>query len=50
MLEDWKHRRATKRINSGDGRPLQPFRWWRLLSQRALFTLRLVDRDGRDVV
>lgn len=50
MFTDWKQRRAAKRIKSGDGRPLQPFRWWQLLSQRALLTLHLVGQDGRDVV
>ena len=50
MLEDWKRRRAAKRLKRGDGRPLQPFRWWHLLTERALLTLRLVDQDGRDVV
>ncbi|SDT07960.1 hypothetical protein SAMN04489751_3701 [Brevibacterium sandarakinum] len=39
MLEDWKQRRAAKRIKAGDGRPLQPFRWWQLLSGRKLFYL-----------
>lgn len=50
MLEDWKRRRAAKRLKRGDGRPLQPFRWWQLLFERALLTLRVVGRDGRAVV
>lgn len=49
-LADWRRRRAAKRLKRGDGRPLQPFRWWQLLTERALFSLRLVDRSGRDVV
>lgn len=50
MLEDWKRRRAAKRLKRGDGRPLQPFRWWHLLFERALLTLRVVGSDGRAVV
>lgn len=50
MLEDWRRRRAAKRLRRGDGRPLQPFRWWHLLTERALLMLRLVDPNGRDVV
>lgn len=50
MLEDWRRRQAANRLRRGDGHPLQPFRWWHLLTERALLTLRLVGRDGRDVV
>jgi hypothetical protein len=49
MLQDFRRRRAAKRLKPGDGRPLQPFRWWQLLTERSLLTLRLVDRDRRDV-
>jgi len=48
MLQDLRRRRAAKRIKPGDGRPLQPFRWWQLLAERSLLTLRLVGQDGRD--
>lgn len=47
MLDEWKRRRAAKRIEPGDGRPLQPFRWWQLLSGRKLFYLTLTHPDGR---
>ena len=50
MLQDLRRRRAAKRLRPGDGHPLQPFRWWQLLTERSLLTLRLVDADGRDVV
>lgn len=41
MLEGWKRRRAGKRLRGGDGRSLEPFRWWQLLSGRKLLYLRL---------
>jgi hypothetical protein len=50
MLQDLRRRRAAKRLKPGDGHPLQPFRWWQLLTERSLLTVRLVDADGRDVV
>jgi hypothetical protein len=40
MIKDWRYRRAARRIKSGDGRPLKPFRWWQLLT-RSLFHLPL---------
>ena len=49
MLQDYRRRRAARRLKPGDGRPLQPFRWWQLLAERSLLTLRLVGRDGRDM-
>lgn len=49
MIKNWKHRKAAKRIKSGNGRPLKHFRWWQPLS-RALFYLPLTDGDGRHVV
>ncbi|MFI7210718.1 hypothetical protein ACIBP4_03435 [Micromonospora maritima] len=49
MIEDWRQRRAAKRITSGDGRPLKRFRWWQL-PFRALFYLPLPQRDGRQMV
>ncbi|MCI4066341.1 hypothetical protein MRQ36_28825 [Micromonospora sp. R77] len=49
MIEDWRQRRAAKRITSGDGRALKRLRWWQL-PFRALFYLPLPDRDGRQTV
>ncbi|MFI7215690.1 hypothetical protein [Micromonospora maritima] len=49
MIEDWRQRRAAKRITSGDGRPLKRLRWWQL-PFRALFYLPLTQRDGRQMV
>ncbi|PRX19439.1 hypothetical protein CLV67_110191 [Actinoplanes italicus] len=40
VIKDWRQRRAARRVTSGDGRPLKPFRWWQLLT-RALFHLPL---------
>ncbi|MGJ9414287.1 hypothetical protein ACHAAC_16415 [Aeromicrobium sp. CF4.19] len=40
MFADWKRRRAAKRVKGGDGRPLEPFRWWQLVSGRKLLYLR----------
>lgn len=48
MLKDWRRRRAVKRVKDGDGRPLQPFRWWQLLSGRKLLYLRLAGDAGRE--
>ena len=39
MFDEWKQRRATRRVRVGDGRALQPFRWWQLPG-RALFYLK----------
>lgn len=39
MLKDWKWQLATRRLRAGDGRPLQPFRWWHLVTGRKLFHL-----------
>lgn len=46
MLSDRQRRKGAKRTRPGDGRPLQPFRWWHLLSGRKLFSLPLVRSDG----
>lgn len=45
MFEEWRHRRAVRRVEPGDGRPLKPFRWWQTMF-RGLFHLRLPDGDG----
>lgn len=44
VFSQWRRRRASRRIEPGDGHPLEPFRWWQMFS-RALLHLRL-DRDG----
>ncbi|PZF98772.1 hypothetical protein [Micromonospora endophytica] len=49
MIEDWRRRRAAKRITSGDGRALKRLRWWQL-PFRALFYLALPNGDGRQTV
>lgn len=46
MFEQWKRRRAQKRVKPGDGHALKPYRWWQPLS-RALFHIRLPDEHGR---
>ncbi|WP_395571909.1 hypothetical protein [Streptomyces sp. BK79] len=48
MFEEWRHRRAVRRVEPGDGRPLKRFRWWQTLT-RALFHLQLID-DGRQTL
>ncbi|SNT29219.1 hypothetical protein [Rhodococcoides kyotonense] len=48
MLEQWKRQRAAKRLQPGDGRALQPFRWWQLPG-RALFHLSLRETYAVDV-
>ncbi|WP_445515351.1 hypothetical protein [Streptomyces sp. NEAU-174] len=49
MFKEWRHRRAVQRVKPGDGRPLKRFRWWQMLT-RALFHLRLMNDDGRQMV
>jgi hypothetical protein len=49
VFEEWRRRRAVRRVEPGDGRLLQPFRWWQLLT-RSLFTLPLPGADGRRTV
>ncbi|WCN05388.1 hypothetical protein [Streptomyces sp. M92] len=49
MFDKWRHHRALRRVEPGNGRPLKPFRWWQTLT-RALFHLRLTDDDGRRTV
>ncbi|MEU7313079.1 hypothetical protein [Streptomyces sp. NPDC007083] len=45
MLKEWRLRRAVRRVEPGDGRPLKPFRWWQTMF-RGLFHFRLPDGDG----
>lgn len=49
MSGTWKSRRAMRRLRPGDGRTLEPFRWWQPLS-RSLLHLSLDDNRGRRVV
>ncbi|WP_435586444.1 hypothetical protein [Micromonospora aurantiaca (nom. illeg.)] len=49
MIEDWRQRRAAKRIKSGDGRALKRLRWWQL-PFRALFHLALPNGSGGQTV
>ncbi|ANS68664.1 hypothetical protein SLINC_6440 [Streptomyces lincolnensis] len=49
MFREWRHSRAVQRVEPGDGRALERFRWWQSFS-RALFHLRLVNDDGRRTV
>ncbi|WP_422754141.1 hypothetical protein [Micromonospora sp. WMMD708] len=49
MIDDWRQRRMAKRVRPGNGRALNPIRWWQL-PFRALFHLPLPHRDGRRTV
>ena len=46
MLSDRQRRKGAKHTRPGDGRPLEPFRWWHLLSGRSLFSLELFRVGG----
>lgn len=46
VFSDWKRRRAARKVQPGDGHPLQRFRWWQPFS-RSLFHLRLTGEDGQ---
>lgn len=46
MIQQWRRRRAIKRIAPGDGSALRQFRWWQTLS-RSLFHLDLTDPTSR---
>ncbi|MEU2946520.1 hypothetical protein ABZ617_10875 [Nocardiopsis alba] len=45
MYQQWRRRRAEKRVAPGDGRALQRFRWWQVPG-RALFHLDHADPWG----
>ncbi|MFC0006755.1 hypothetical protein [Micromonospora siamensis] len=49
MIDNWRQRRAAKRITSGDGRALKRLRWWQL-PFRALYHLPLPNGAGRRTV
>lgn len=44
MFDEWRQKRAIDRVRVGDGRALQPFRWWQLPG-RALFYLHVDELD-----
>lgn len=46
MLSDRRRRKGANRTRAGDGRLIEPFRWWHLLAGRRLFELPLVRADG----
>ncbi|WP_206022667.1 MULTISPECIES: hypothetical protein [unclassified Salinibacterium] len=45
-MSDRERRKGAKRTRAGNGRPLEPFRWWHLFSGRKLFTRSIVRADG----
>jgi hypothetical protein len=49
VFEAWRRRLAAGRVKPGDGRPLEPFRWWQQLS-RFLLHLSLTGADGHRIV
>ena len=49
VFEEWRNRRAARRIRSGDGHALARFRWWQLFG-RSLYYLRLPDGAGGHTV
>lgn len=42
--------RLPHRQKRGDGRPLEPFRWWQLVTGRKLFSLSVPQPGARDVI
>ncbi|WP_193107293.1 hypothetical protein [Brachybacterium sp. FME24] len=48
MFQQWRRRRAVKRIEPGDGSVLRRLRWWQVLG-RSLFHLDLTDSAGHAV-
>ncbi|GAB3475007.1 hypothetical protein [Nocardiopsis coralliicola] len=47
MFTRARRRRAIRRIQPGDGRPLRRFRWWQLITGRSLFSLAPEPAAGR---
>lgn len=45
MLEDWRRKRALKKVKPGDGKPFRPMRAWHALA-RSVFHIDLPDDDG----
>lgn len=50
ILSDSQRRRAARRVKPGNGRPLQPFRWWQSFTGRKLFFLPPSERYQRAAV
>lgn len=48
MSGSWNARRLVKRVEPGDGRDLQPFRWWQM-TRRSVMSIAL-PVDGRPVM
>jgi hypothetical protein len=46
MFNQWRRRRAIRRVRPGDGRPLKRFRWWQVLTRSLLY---LPPGPGRSV-
>ncbi|MDI6626574.1 MAG: hypothetical protein QME72_02515 [Rhodococcus sp. (in: high G+C Gram-positive bacteria)] len=49
VLRKLQQKRAAKRVDPGDGRALQGFKWWQLPG-RALFHLRAADPENRHTI
>ena len=49
MLEEWKNKRAAKRIVPGDGTPLKRFRWWHHITGRKLGYVHAHGAAGREL-
>ncbi|HJE89699.1 MAG TPA: hypothetical protein K8V11_01645 [Dietzia timorensis] len=47
MLEEWKNKRAAKRVAPGDGSRLGRFRWWHHITGRKLGYLHVTGSAGR---
>ncbi len=39
MFTKGRRRRAVRRIQPGDGRPIRRLRWWQLITGRSVFSL-----------
>ena len=49
MLEEWKNKRAAKRVVPGDGSPLKRFRWWHHITGRKLGYVHAHGAAGREL-
>ncbi|WP_232333565.1 hypothetical protein [Agromyces laixinhei] len=50
MLEYLDADAQETRVRRGDGRALEPYRWWQVFSGRTLFSLRIPQRYGPDSI